>query len=483
MDYKLLQRLLRSSAIRLLRKDNAPFIIYFLEKYFRSSARTFVPFEELKILLRYELENLNDQEEISLQRSADVYLGEWIGENFLTRRIRSAEGIEEIILEPSVELEKVFSWMEDIRSLEDKEVIGTESRFFSVLNKLKEIVEESVSDPEEKIRQLEFKRDELDLQIRKLKAGEQVSKFPSERIRSQYVYARKEALGLLSDFRQVEGNFMEITKMIHKKYLEVVQKGEILRFALDGNDELLRSEQGRSFQTFWDFLRSERSQEQFESILDSLYSLEDVLELDSRKFFRNFRRNLREAGSRVNGVVTRMSEQLKKSLVERTLRENRRSKELIAEIKNLVLENPLDFSQTDFYSLEEMDVRFPMERPLWRGDPEETFRTVQIENTDEDGNVFDILESIRGIDLEMYEQRIQTLLRISPEVSLEKVLREYPDDVCFESLVAYVWIAGNGEFHSLDDSETFVYSVSIMDHPSEKLAYRIPKGTYRVGHL
>lgn len=130
MDYKLLQRLFRSSAIRLLRKDNAPFIIYFLEKYFRSSARTFVPFEELKILLRYELENLNDQEEISLQRSADVYLGEWIGENFLTRRIRSAEGIEEIILEPSVELEKVFSWMEDIRSLEDKDVIGTESRFF-----------------------------------------------------------------------------------------------------------------------------------------------------------------------------------------------------------------------------------------------------------------------------------------------------------------------------------------------------------------
>ncbi|EMO27552.1 PF11855 domain protein [Leptospira interrogans serovar Bataviae str. HAI135] len=158
MDYNLLQRLFRSSSIRLLKKDNAPFIIYFLEKYFRGSARIFVPFEELKILLHHELENFRELEETFLSRTAEVYIGEWVSENFLSRRIRSLEGSEEIILEPSSELEKVFSWMDDLRSLENKESIGTETRFFSVLNKLKEIVEESVSDPKEKLDNLNLKR-------------------------------------------------------------------------------------------------------------------------------------------------------------------------------------------------------------------------------------------------------------------------------------------------------------------------------------
>ncbi|EPG74868.1 PF11855 family protein [Leptospira fainei serovar Hurstbridge str. BUT 6] len=482
MDYRILNRLFGSPAIRLLKKDNAPFILYFLEKYFRDSGRNFVPFEELKILLRHELENIREVHDLSLYREAEVYISEWVGENFLYRRIRSSEGNEEIILEPTSELEKVFSWIEDLRSLNEREAIGTESRFFSVLNKLKEIVEESVSDPKEKIKQLELKRDVLDEQIGKLKLGDEVSIFPSERIRSQYVYARKEALALLSDFRQVEGNFNEITKLIHKKYLDVAQKGEILQFALDGDQELLQSEQGRSFQAFWDFLRSEKSQEKFESILDSLYLLKDVIALDDRKFFRNFRRNLREAGSRVNGVVSRMSEQLKKSLVERTLRENRRSKELISEIKNIVIERRFDYDNENFHSMEEIEIRLPMERPLWTGDPVDAFKSIQISNDEEESLSIDFLESIRGVDLEIYENRILSLLRSYPEITLEKVLDTFPDDIGFESLVAYVWIAARGENHFLDDVETFLCFPSLKSSGDQKLsAYRVPKGIYRVG--
>ncbi|EQA36336.1 PF11855 family protein [Leptospira inadai serovar Lyme str. 10] len=479
MDYNLFQRLFRSSSIRILRKDNAPFIIYFLEKYFRGSGRTFVPFEELKILLRHELENLRELQDTSFLRSAEVYINEWVNENFLSRRIRSSEEFEEIIVEPSSELEKVFSWMEDLRSLEDREAVGTESRFFSVMSKLKEIVEESVSDPKEKIRQLESKRKDLDEQIQKLKEGEDVSTFPSERIRGQYLYARKEALTLLSDFRQVEGNFTEITKLIHKKYLEVVQKGEILQFALDGDEELLQSEQGRSFQAFWDFLRSEQSQENFENILNSLYSLKDILALDDGKFFRSFRRNVREAGSRVNGVVSRMSEQLKKSLVERTLRDNRKSKEIISEIKHLVLEAKIDLSEENFYSVEEMSVHLPMDRPLWKGDPVDTLRYIQVSRAEEEQISSDFLDSIRGINFEIYEKRIQTLLRSFPEVSLEKVLAEFSEDIGFESIVAYISIASRGEHHSLHDSETFLCFPSFAE--DNQRAYRVPKGVYRVG--
>ncbi|EMO27540.1 PF11855 domain protein [Leptospira interrogans serovar Bataviae str. HAI135] len=280
----------------------------------------------------------------------------------------------------------------------------------------------------------------------------------------------------------MEGNFTEITKFIHKKYLEVVQKGEILQFALDGDEELLQSEQGKSFQAFWDFLRSEQSQENFESILDSLYSLKDILVLDDRKFFRNFKRNLREAGSRINTVVSRMSEQLKKSLVERTLRDNRRSKAIISEIKHLVLERKFDLSEENFYSMEEIFVHLPMDRPLWKGDSADTPRSIQISGPDDEMISLDFLDSIRGINFEIYEQRIQTLLRSFPEVSLEKVLEEFPENNGFESIVAYVFIASKGEYHSLDDSESFLfYPAFNFTQKETQSVYRVPKATYRVG--
>jgi hypothetical protein len=483
VDYITVQQLFYSSAIRVLRKDSAAFVISFLYRCFRTDEKFIIPFEEIKARLRNDLEDIHsesDSPENTLRGTADYYLNEWVSEGLLAKRLRTQNDIQEIILEPTKELTKVFSWLEDTRSLERGEVVGTESRFFSILAKLKELAEESQEDPEIKIAQLEAKKLEIENRIAEIRETGTVEILPEERMRSQYLYARKEAMELIADFKQVEGNFSEMTRSIHKKYLETSLKGDILQFVLDKDADLMNSEQGKSFHAFWEFLRSDRNQEDLSSVLDRLYELETIRAVDSDSFFRRFRRLLREAGSRVNTVVSEMSEQLKKSVIETTLRENRRSRELITEIKNLALKQNIT-SAEDFHFLSEIGgVQMQMERPLWKGEVSDNVHTPISDLTEDTPDWDDLVQAFQGLDVTLLEENIESMLRYKPEVSLQEVLSQFPDEVNLESLTAYLWIASQELRHSVSDTEEFKFF--IRESAETATSYNIPNTVYRVGN-
>ncbi|EMJ85535.1 PF11855 family protein [Leptospira kirschneri str. JB] len=473
--------LLKSPAIKVLRKDTAAIVLSFLFEQFKIKNNFWVLEEELRSNLRHFLEDSREEGNLSesdFLRSPETYIQEWVNDGFLSNRIRTSEGFDEVILELTPETEKVFSWLEEIKELQDKEVVSTESRFFSILNKLQEIVEETISSPEDKIAQLEQKRKDIDIEIERIQKNGRVDVFPSQRIQSQYLYARKEAHGLISDFKQVEGNFYDLTQAIHRKYLDIVGKGEILASVLEQDAALLDSPQGRSFQAFWDFLRSDRHQEFLEKTIRALYDIPDVLEVDTDRFFKKFRKNLREAGARVNSVVSQMSEQLKKTLVDRTLKENRKTKELIAEIKTQALNSDLS-SEENFYFLERIEIRLIMEKPLWKGDDIDTIREIQIDDQEvEDFDWKDLSSSMVGVDPEILIENVQTLLRYKPEVDLEEILQTFPISSELEEIVTYLWIAGNDENHSIQENHFFRFAV---DKENIYRIYNIPKTTYRVG--
>jgi hypothetical protein len=482
MDFHATQHLLQSPAVRVLRKDTAAFVISFLYRCFKRDEKFVLPFEEMKARLRNELEESRGDEEgeSEMRRTADFYLNDWVDDGLLSKRIRTQNDIQEIVLEPTKEMTRVFSWIEDLQNLESGEPVGTESRFFSILGKLKELVDESQEDPELKIAQLEAKKQEIESRIADIRETGHVKTLPEERIRGQYLYARKEAMELIADFKQVEGNFSEMTRAIHKKYLETSLKGDILQFVLDEDVELMNSEQGKSFHAFWEFLRSERNQDELNSIVARLYELDAVRSLDSDLFFRRLRRLLREAGSRVNTVVSEMSEQLKKSVIDTTLRENRRSREIITEIKNFALRLDLD-SQPDFHSLGEIGgVQMVMERPLWKGDTNDNIRTPISEASEDAPDWSDLVQAFRGLDITLLEEKIESMLRYRPEVSLKEVLDRYPEDVRLESLVAYLWIASQETRHSV--SETEIFGCLASEDQGEKFSYTIPNTIYRVGN-
>lgn len=486
MEYLTIRRLISSPAIRLLRKDSASFVLHFLFCIFRDEERFFIGLDEMKIRLRNRLDEFQEgleegagTGESPLARDPDFYINDWVNSGFLYKRIKILENREEVVLEPSPELSKVFFWMDDLSNLDKKEVVGTESRFFSILHKLNELVEESETDPETKIKRLEAKKKELEEQIARIQSTGEVDTLSHERIREQYLYAKKEALELISDFKQVEANFSEIRQNIHKKYQATSLKGEILEYVLNEDIELMNTEQGRSFQTFWDFLRSDKNQEEWNTILQKLYSLEEIRSTDEEMFFRKLRRILRDAGGQVNSTVSSLSEQLKRSLVERTLRENRRSKELITEIKGEFLklrDSNSDFLEEEGWSFKDWEsVTLPMERPLWRGDTTQEAFVLEAESSDDVTDWSDLISVFQGLDTKQLEENILSLLRYKPEVRLEDVLNEYPEPSNLEALVAYLWIASRDEKHILPEDRFFEWKNEGKHH---KL--RIPQAIYRV---
>lgn len=477
MDLSLIRRLIASPAIRIFKKDTSDFVLHFLYQSYKLENKYYIGYADLHTAFRIYLEEMEEDRAFELVRDPEVYLKDWVDNGFLQKKIRLVNEHEEIVLEVSPELAKVFVWMEDLSNLEKRIVVGTESKFFSVLHKLKQLAEETETDPKLKIAQLEMKKQELEEQIARIRETGEVESLPEDRIRSQILYAKKEAMELVADFKQVEANFAEIRSNIQKKYLATSRKGEILEYVLDEDLELMNSDQGRSFQTFWEFLRSERNQDEWNAILSKLYGMDVIRRVDDDGFFRKLRRILRDAGGQVNSIVSGMSEQLKRSLVERTLRDNRRSKELIHEMKSIFLQDRdlADWSD-DGWVWEDWDpIYLVMERPLWKGDTQSEAISITAESVEEVQEWEDLLRAFRSLDTKHLEENIASLLRYKPEVSLAEVLQKFPHPANLEAMVAYLWIASHQEQHSIVESEMFRFS-------GEGFTYEIPQAIYRVGN-
>jgi hypothetical protein len=62
-------------------------------------------------------------------------------------------------------------------------------------------------------------------------------------------------MDLLRDFREVENNFRQLDKEVREKIATWDgRKGQLLEEILQERDAISDSDQGRSFQAFWNFL-------------------------------------------------------------------------------------------------------------------------------------------------------------------------------------------------------------------------------------
>ena len=105
----------------------------------------------------------------------------------------------------------------------------------------------------------------------------------STQIKEKFFWVNNEARKLLSDFRQVEQNFKDITHSIKEKQLkEALIKGMIVGFVLDADDSLKDSDQGKSFYAFWKFLMSPSKQEELKYLIERVYDLPDIRGLEDR---------------------------------------------------------------------------------------------------------------------------------------------------------------------------------------------------------
>ncbi len=458
MNYEKLQGVLSNSpSLKLLRAKSAPLILSFLYKEFKETHRIAIPNFELvdKLadyleFLSYSTDATGEVEEFNLK--AKQYIETWCSdEQSYLRKYPDEKGVDVHELTPHTE--RVIQWFQD---LDRREFVGTESMFLDIFHKAKELVEDTMEEPEQKLAALEQKKAELEVQIRAIEASGVVTTFNNTQVKERFYEMTRLAKELLADFREVEQNFRELVRKIYEKQADKdSKKGEILGYVLDETDALKQSDQGRSFYTFWQVLMDRSRREELDHTIETVYTLLEKRGLEaSDTFLNNMKFYLLEAGKKVVDSNQLLVEKLKRILTGQSTLDRKRAVELIAEIKRYalnILEDPPNHE--GFIEIEGTPyIRLIMERPLGEEPQKPKFLHHPIEiGSDmlEDAD-FEALLSQFEINREVLLNRIKSRLKRKRQVTLTDILNEYPLENGLAELLTYFAIASQSSKHLIN---------------------------------
>ena len=366
---KLADTINNSPSVELLKAKNREFIILFLVEIFTHT--TAVSSEHIHYKLADYLEargiEADEENEISFvdtyEDKAKIYIQKWANKGFLTN-YQNETG--EIFYELSAHSSKTIDWLTNLK----KEVyIGTESKFKALFNQLKELVEFTNEDKERRLQLLKNKKLEIEQQIQRLKMGEEIKVFEEFEIVPRFSDLNKIAKELLSDFKEVDDNFKTIIKEIYQQQTNIsLNKGTILQYTFDALEQLKESSQGKSFYAFWDFLLSPELQREWETLTQTLYqTLENKSIEVSDVFLKDMKRHLFNSGQKVYKTNGKMAEKLSRIIRETEISRTEIAKNLVLEIKKLLLEISKSKSKIKpdiSLEIEEIETNLPLERKL-----------------------------------------------------------------------------------------------------------------------
>lgn len=443
----------------LLRAKSAPLLLSFLHKVFREAHETTIANPVLRNKLEGYLEDMEYE-----QKDDDVldanslfddyavkaaqYINGWSNAGFL-RKYPGDDG--EDLHELTPDTVKVMKWLED---LQQREFVGTNSRFRNIFSMLQQMIEQSNENPEQRIEELEKKKWEIENEINLLKLGKKPVVYSDTDIKEQFYDLNKFARELLNDFSEVEQNFEQIRKEIQRKYSEkVVVKGSLLVYALDALDEIEAKDQGKSFKAFWEFLTDEKKQQEFVDLTEQLYQIlrERNIDYNNDRFLKNLKRYLHASGRKVIEANIKLSERLSRVLSEKNLLERQRAMELIGDIRSMAfalvnyrikddsfmqLEDEPFINLFDRWELGEeredgISVKFP------EGQGGELTGQVDFRN------LFDQFT----IDRKKLLHRIDVLLEGKNQVTLKEVVDQYGLENGLSEVIGYFSIASSSNHH------------------------------------
>src|SRR5580693_540009 len=351
-----------SPAWRLLRAENAPLVLSFLQQVFVNDNVRSIPAAELASRLDDELFALNERTPGSFPKQARAYLDDWASPQSGWLRKYYPEGTDEPHFDATPAVEKALHW---VRGLGAREFVGTESRLNTIFELLRQIVFGTEADPQARIEELTRRRQQLDDEIARIEAGD-LSMLDSSGIRDRYQQFSATARELLADFREVEENFRKLDRQLREKIAGWHGgKGELLDDVLGNRESIAGSDQGRSFQGFYDFLLSQSRREELADLLDRVHELPDNVERDPR--LRKVHHDWLDAAERTQTTVRQLSEQLRRFLDDQVWFENRRVIDLLRDIESraLQLRDQQQVAVTTELDETAPDIRLPMERPLY----------------------------------------------------------------------------------------------------------------------
>ncbi len=444
LDYGTLDMLRKGHpAWRLLRSDNAPFIVSFLHRVF------IVP--NVRVMEQADLvEALNDElfalrERLGPEqfpKPALEYLNDWAANDkgWLRKFYRQASDEPFFDLTPSTE--KAIAWL---GTLTERSFVGTESRLLTLFELLKQMSEGSETDPQIRLAELYRRRDEIDSEIARVLEGD-IPLLDDTELKDRFQQFMQLARELLTDFREVEQNFRGLDRRVREQIaLWEGGKGALLEEIMGERDLIADSDQGRSFRAFWDFLMSSRRQEELSLLLGRVLSLPPVVELkpDTRTLRLHY--DWLEAGEHTQRTVAQLSQQLRRFLDDQAWLENRRIMDILhgIEAKVLALRDSPPPGELMTIAENSADIELPMERPLHTPALKPLIADAVLESGDADLDAAALYSQV-VIDKARLTRHVRHALQDRSQVTLSELCEMQPLENGLSELVAYLQLAGDG---------------------------------------
>jgi hypothetical protein len=419
----------------LLRSNNAALVLSFLGRVFVDSNSSALPAGMLTASLDEELYALNQHlSESSFPKTASVYLDDWASPEHGWLRKYYPAGSDEAHYDLAPAVEKALLW---VRDLPAREFIGTESRLNIIFELLRQMVFGGDDDPERRLVELRRRRAEIDEEIARAERGE-ITVLDAVSQRDRYQQFERTARELLADFREVEENFRRLDRNLREQIAGWSgSKGALLDEALTSRNGIAESDQGRSFQAFYDFLLSHRKQTELTELLERLQHIEELGRQDGRLSHIHF--DWIDASERTQNTVRLLSDQLRRFLDDQVWLENRRVFDLLhaIEAKALRVRNLTSPAvRMELYDTR-LTLGLPMERPLYQ----RTLRApLESESMEQGNNDFDSSAMLNQlyVDRDVLAQRVLGSLGRHDQVSLSEVIIGAPLEQGLAELVGYL---------------------------------------------
>jgi Protein of unknown function (DUF3375) len=479
MTFEKIYQLLRTHrTVILITADNAALIISFLFKSFKENQGGFrtdnISEKELTDQLSDYLYILN-KDEVQFPRQPKQYLTDWTNAGYLRKYPAKND---EFIYELTAATENAFKWID---SLDKREFIGQESRLKNLFESLKELSSKSKKDFATRIKELEEKEKQIKQELEDAKQGK-IDVLDDRQIKEQYFLIEETAKYLLADFRQVEQNFRELDKKFRQKIITTNWvKGKVLEDLFQQQNNLLETDQGKSFIAFWEFLLSQSKQEEFDKLVDEVLNIPVVQEVQRENFsIANVRNNLIEAGDKTKRSTNSLLEQLRKYLEHKSFFENKRIYDNIQEVLKIISENAdKDLSKLD---LLEFDSAIDIDLMLAHGwdirgfKPPEKIKFAN-SNPEEGDSTSDNRKLFEQFEISVVELKnnIKVALKNKSHISFSDFVKEFEIKKGVAEIVAYVEIASNEKTRHIikNDKHDFIDIKNSMTN--KKFKVKIPQ--------
>jgi len=412
---------------------------FFYNVFIKKKKITLAHSEILNLLDDY-LYDLNLSYEGLFPRSAKEYLEGFCSDT--NGYLRKYHGFDD---EPSYELTPHSAKaLEFLQSLEQREFVGSRSKFNVVFELLEDLEFETNYDDEQRINALEGEKQKLDKQIEAIKAKSDI-RFDSSRIKEHFMLLEETARKLKYDFTEIEYNFRDLNNTAMEKITTAdAAKEGVLDSIFTIENSIREQDQGRSFFAFWQLLTNAKKNQKLSDMLENLYENEIIKAFDKDERLKSLKYDLLQSAQKVSSVSSKLVEQLRRFIDDRAWLDNKRILDLckLIEKNALVIKREMPKAQ-EFFAIKgnKPMISSPFETRLYEI-KEEKKLTSELMKKDIDIDLNSFYTQF-FVDEAILQKRIKKILLHKPQCTIEDIRQEYGINKGIAELIGYLSIAKN----------------------------------------